>query len=70
MFLPGEDMKQWPARCVMSVLATAWRGGCVGGGTVLLCVRCLDLQLGELLAELPGVGSDPADGIVAEVELL
>lgn len=41
-----------------------------GGGTVLLCVRCLDLQLGELLAELPGVGSDPADGIVAEVELL
>lgn len=30
----------------------------------------LDLQLGKLLAELPGVGLDPADGIVAEVELL
>lgn len=38
-------------------------GGRAGGG-------CLDLQLGELLAELPGVGSDPADGVVAEVELL
>lgn len=30
----------------------------------------VDSQLAELLAELPGVRSDPADGIVAEVELL
>lgn len=32
--------------------------------------NCLDSQLGELLAELPGVSSDPADGVVAEVKLL
>lgn len=38
------------------------RGG--GGG------GCLDSQLGKLLAELPGVRSDPADGVVGEVELL
>lgn len=30
----------------------------------------MDSQLGEFLAELPGVRSDPADAIVAEVELL
>lgn len=30
----------------------------------------VDSQLTEFLAELPGVRSDPADGIVAEVELL
>lgn len=30
----------------------------------------MDSQLGELLAELPGVRSDPADGVVGEVELL
>lgn len=30
----------------------------------------LDSQLAEFLAELPGVRSDPADGVVAEVELL
>lgn len=29
-----------------------------------------DSQLSQLLAELPGVGLDPADGVVAEVELL
>lgn len=30
----------------------------------------MDSQLAEFLAELPGVRSDPADGVVAEVELL
>lgn len=30
----------------------------------------MDSQLGKLLAELPGVDSDPADGVVAEVKLL
>lgn len=30
----------------------------------------MDSQLTEFLAELPGVRSDPADGVVAEVELL
>lgn len=29
-----------------------------------------DSQLRQLLAELPGVRLDPADGVVAEVELL
>lgn len=29
-----------------------------------------DSQLAEFLAELPGLRSDPADGVVAEVELL
>lgn len=32
--------------------------------------RKVDSQLAEFLAELPGVRSDPADGVVAEVELL
>lgn len=30
----------------------------------------VDSQLAEFLAELPGVRSNPADGVVAEVELL
>ncbi len=30
----------------------------------------VDSQLAEFLAEFPGVRSDPADGVVAEVELL
>lgn len=30
----------------------------------------VDSQLAEFLAELPGVRSDPADGVVAKVELL
>lgn len=30
----------------------------------------LDSQLAEFLAEFPGVRSDPADAVVAEVELL
>lgn len=30
----------------------------------------MDSQLGKLLAELPGVGLDPADGVVAKVKLL
>lgn len=47
--------------------AGGWRGpaGFRGAGA-----DCLDSQLGELLAELPGVRSDPADGVVGEVELL
>lgn len=32
--------------------------------------RGVDSQLAEFLAELPGVRSNPADGVVAEVELL
>lgn len=33
-------------------------------------LKKVDSQLAEFLAELPGVRSDPADGVVAEVELL
>lgn len=43
-----------------------WHGIC----TKKLELNKSNLQLTEFLAKLPGIGADPADGVLAEVEVL